>query len=44
MMDTMLNRLDEAHRMFRRFFGTKYEQAARAYLSAQVEQARKAGA
>lgn len=34
-------RIDEAHRLVRRFLGTSYEPAALAYLRAQVEQAQK---
>lgn len=34
-------RIDEAHQLVRRFIGTEYQQAALAYLRAQVEQASK---
>lgn len=44
MRNTITDRLDEAHRMYRRYVGTSYERAAYAYLQAQVEQARKAAA
>lgn len=44
MKETMAMRIDEAHKLFRRFRGTTYEQAATAFLNATVEQARKAGA
>lgn len=43
-MRDVVQRLDEAHRMYRRLCGSNYERAAYAYLQAQVEQAKKAPA
>lgn len=40
-MIDMTQRLDEAHRMLRRFAGGPYESAAMAYLTAQVEIAKR---
>lgn len=37
----LAERIDEAHRLVRRYLETPYEAAAMAYLAAQVEQAQK---
>jgi hypothetical protein len=41
MRHEIAKRVDEALRLVRRYQGTTYEPAARAYLAAQVEQAHK---
>lgn len=43
-MVNFAERIDEALRLVRQYAGTDYESAARAYLAAQVELAKKAGA